>query len=288
MKLKSLVSAVAAAGMMALAAAPTQAQILDSWQLDLNGAGINSLSTNIGHLGLQSGGATVNQQVNGLGQVFIGAKFSEFGTIFSVNYTPNNVVGSGDSGLPAGLNNGAQLEFVFSGLQGTVVSLAGPGFGYAFTPGAGTIELRQAVTNVHLAWLSVVNPSNGSFNNNVGAVGSVGDSTLLSAILPASYTSNLFRDSSGASLDDAVNHLPFSDLLLNVVTHNTIAQAPNAIVNCTGDNFNPGDQCLVVRVTSDGAADLFRVPEPDSLGLLGIGLLGVVAGLRRRKAKVVA
>jgi hypothetical protein len=34
--------------------------------------------------------------------------------------------------------------------------------------------------------------------------------------------------------------------------------------------------------------DAKAVPEPETLGLLGIGLLGLVAGLRRRKEKAAA
>jgi PEP-CTERM motif len=43
-----------------------------------------------------------------------------------------------------------------------------------------------------------------------------------------------------------------------------------------------------LNIRHNTLADATAVPEPESLGLLGIGLLGLVAGLRRRKAKVVA
>lgn len=290
MKIKSIVSAVAATSLMALASTSAQSQILDSWQLDMTSAGVNSLNTNIGHLNLSGGGATVKQQVNGAGNVFVGARFEEFGNIFSISYTTNNVVGSGDNGAPAVLQNLGialnNLEFVFTGLSGSVSSLAGAGFNYVFDAGVGSILLRANTAGgpVNLASFGIVQPSNGSFNNNLGAAGAVGDSTILSLI--TATTPNLFRDSSGNSLDPAVLA---SSLFLNVLTHNTIAAgAVGPAGLCNDADYGVGSLCVNVAVTSDGAADLLRVPEPESVALLGIGLLGMVAGLRRRKAKVVA
>ncbi len=84
MKLQKLASSIAVLGLASALAAPAQAayQVLDGWGLQSSFAPVS----NIGRLNLVSGNATVEQEVNGLGNAFVGARFQEFGGIFSLTY----------------------------------------------------------------------------------------------------------------------------------------------------------------------------------------------------------
>ncbi|MEI6335671.1 MAG: PEP-CTERM sorting domain-containing protein [Methylococcaceae bacterium] len=252
-----------------LFATSANSTILDAWQLNTNGAGLASTTTNIGHLGLQSGNADITITTATVGVVAINDTFSELGGVFSINYTKENCVGACDSGLPIGLNNSLALEVVYSGLGGIVTNVSGSTYTFNFTPGVGAITLKGSLdnfaTSTTLGNFSVAFPSGGDQGAFLGGILTNGTTDILGLVLNSGYALGLFRDSTGTAL-------PLGNLFVAVHTQNTIP--PGA--------FTVNGNQIKTTVNMDGSANILtqNVPEPNIVALLGIGLLA--SGFRKK------
>jgi hypothetical protein len=272
MNLKKLASALALAGIAAVASVPAQAAyvVLDGWQLVTPVA----TTTNIGRLNLVSGTATVEQEVDAGGNVFVGAEFRETGAIFSISYTTENVVGAGDSGAPGGL--GETLTISFADVGGVVTALnSGGGFAYNFTSGSFLIE---GAGGVDYASGSIVGIG-GNASSTAVIGGFNGDSTLLATVLAQLNAAFDLRDSSGTSLLPA---MASGEVLFEAVTNNNVTDQ----LGVGGCSFDAAAICATFSVASAGDAYLVRqVPEPGSLALAGLALFGAASLGRRAKKK---
>ena len=291
MKSTTALRALAAATVMACVSVPAMAayQVLDGWQITIPGFTHGSPATdtfkNIGHLVLGGGSAQVSQQINGSGNAFVGALFTETGSINTVTYLNENVVGNGDFGSQKFFgvgpdSNPYELQLAFNNVGGFVDSLIGSGFHYTFTSGSYSLIALVNGVSTTVAGGSIVGLGGDTSTTNVIG-GTTGSSTVLAAVATQLFGFDV-ADSTGTSLSTG---FAAGQYLFQATTTNTINENSPVLAGCTYDGGATFVPCVKLQVTSEGALNVVKkLPEPGSLALIGLALAGVGA-VRRRKTQ---
>lgn len=313
MKLKKLASAMAIS--MALVSGTTFA---DAFYMDVGAAGNpgfflpdgNTVTSVFNSFQLFANTTSKIYDTNGSFSLNTGDKFIDAG---NANFT---------SGLPNGDQEGinlfgtSEITLSWSNLVGSVISTAANGLGgittttsyvaggvfdfYFDAPGnanygasvgsaddTGFSPSNEALPGTKVLTLTL---TGGTGSSTFGPTGNfVTGSSNLFADITFALDNFWWFDSNGNGVADAGDK-DFHDLLGLLVPVNlssAVDQNTNHVVNVPG-SFLPGpagfgNELLVVHSDHDGSIE-FSVPEPTTIALLGMGLLGMGIGSRNKKA----
>lgn len=278
--LKRTITAIALAGAMTLGAQSAQAVALDGWNLNLSVAeGINGLTglsdiTNIDQFTITGESTVVQNFANfsPVGQSFVDSGFLQF-TTFNTESSALQIP------IDPSLGNAQALYLSFSNLTG-VFNADGS---ITFDAGAGTIDLildqdgdlNPATNGTSIAQYQIVDPSGGSDVDFFGGLNPTG--TIDVTLEQIGGIPGLFTDQNGNDLD-----LPFVFQLVNV----NAQQENPPVLNLDG---NGDGTAIVDPISNSGQFNISIVPEPGTLGIFGVGLLGLgIAAARRRRREAAA
>jgi hypothetical protein len=253
--------------------------VVNAWNMNLSllngqladGSAISGATdaTNVDHVTV-TGTATVQQQVSG--GVALGNPFTESGFLQMTTFHQEGAQAQGN--LPLG---NALVYLDYNTITGTLNNDGS----VTFNPGSGAVGLYASTngtldptTDFQIATYDILAPSGGSALDFFG--GTASNSTVdVTLELTSVFDNNFFTDASNNPLVDGTifRHLGNVDSLLD----------PNFNPNPDNSGVVNGNGTSIIHVQNSGQYNIAVVPEPNTLMLLGFGLLGI-AGIARKRA----
>lgn len=269
---KKFATTLAAAGLM-LATVGAKADIISGWHLNLSNFAGGGDAVNIDYANI-NGKSTVVQNI-AFGSP-VNQTFTDNGFLAFTGYQEVGGFFPDSFQLPTGYRS---MYLTFSGLTGKFNA----GNTITFDQGSGQVNLwldsdtdanPATGSTIKLASFAVVAPSGGS---GINFFGGAGGTATIDVTLHETFqaTANLFQDEFGNNINPAWD--------LELVNVNSLIDPrvnPNPAYHL--DQFGNGYANL--QLTNAGQFHLSAIPEPGSVALAGIGLLGLLAGIKRRRA----
>lgn len=188
--------------------------------------------------------------------------------------------------LGTGLGVNYQLYLLFNGAGSIVAGSGGTGIDGTFSSFNFSIWVDK---NLDTTFTTV---ATGGVNETkaVAAGGGEDVQVLSGTLVPGSGGFHVFGGLVNGDFDVRLNVTPITGFFSGAAFANPGTQADLNGVNTSilGVGVPFATTTDIVINGSGNVAFAAKVPEPASLGLLGIGLLGLVAGLRKRQSKSVA
>jgi hypothetical protein len=277
--------AAAAAVSLAMAGSASAATVLNNWIFNPSG------------VGGAAAGQVITERLDVTGDAFIQLTATSASTFNFVEHAVFNIVQADGNGQLFPIN------FAGGNISATFEAYGSGSFSGAFSFGGGTIRMYQNPTNQYsttagvyganlgtmIAEFSVIPGGGGLVDGTGGPITNGQISVFAKATTPGGITPGYFFSPGGADMsgEDVLSFAFTNANGTSLLTPNLIGEVACQFASYTGPGCGTGTYSNVAGshffVSNNGQFKLAEVPEPGSLALFGLAILGAGVVSRKRK-----